>query len=580
VLMRRSTASDRDMTQAANKHPPRRFRLQFYLLALSLALLIPALGLGTVVAMGMVNAYRGAFEARLRDTARALALAMDREIGAYRVAMLTLSGSVALDGPEPMIGTFESEARRAAAALGTSLFLLDATSLQRIIDTEASAGEPVNPITTADYRTVVETGQPLVTDLIIGTVVAKPVIGVAVPVKRDGHIRFVLVARLAPSHVGELLQMEGPPGATFDAVMDTRGAVVGRSLEHERYVGRNAPDWLTRGMVGREAGFLRGRAIEGADIVLGFARLGSTAGWTVVTAEPFAAYAASWRRPLEVLALGGGLIIILGAILAVWLSRSLVRPITALAGDARTFAMDIGETTPLPQAPPSGVTEFEALRVGFIAADAALRRRAVAQREADERQILMMREVDHRAKNALAVALSLVRLAPRNVPPKVFASAVEGRVAAMARAHSLLAQGAWVGGDIRTIAESELAPYTERVHLSGPPAHLAAGAVQPMAMLLHELATNAVRHGALSVPEGRVSLTWEFDAEDGRLQLLWTESGGPPIPAPPVQRGFGSRLITQLVERQLGGELQSDWQVKGLRISLAFSVRKTVCSVG
>ena len=103
--------------------------------------------------------------------------------------------------------------------------------------------------------------------------------------------------------------------------------------------------------------------------------------------------------------------------------------------------MEIGETTPLPQAPPSGVTEFEALRVGFIAADAALRRRAVAQREADERQILMMREVDHRAKNALAVALSLVRLAPRNVPPKVFASAVEGRVAAMARAHSCLPKG-------------------------------------------------------------------------------------------------------------------------------------------
>lgn len=328
-------------------------------------------------------------------------------------------------------------------------------------------------------------------------------------------------------------------------------------------------------MIGRDVGFLRGRAMDGADIVLGFARLGSTAGWTVVTAEPFAAYAASWRRPLEVLAFGGGLIIILGAILAMWLSRSLVRPITALAGDARTFAMEIGETTPLPQARPSGVTEFEALRVGFIAADAALRRRAVAQREADERQILMMREVDHRAKNALAVALSLVRLAPRNVPPQVFATAVEGRVAAMARAHSLLAKGAWVGGDIRTIAESELAPYAERIHLAGPPAHLTAGAVQPMAMLLHELATNAVRHGALSVPGGQVSFTWHLQADDDRLHLVWVESGGPPIVTPPARRGFGSRLITQLVERQLGGAFQWDWQTKGMRISLAFPLRKS-----
>ena len=194
------------------------------------------------------------------------------------------------------------------------------------------------------------------------------------------------------------------------------------------------------------------------------------------------------------------------------------------------------------------------------------------RRAAEERLVLLVREVDHRAKNALAVALSLVRLAPRDDAAQ-FAAGVEGRIAAMARAHSLLAKGRWGGADLATLADGELAAYRERVTFDGPPARLAADAAQPVAMMLHELATNAAKHGALARPDGRLTLSWNFGGLNDSLRLCWAETGGPDVTAAPTRRGFGSRLLVSLVERQLGGRLGYDWNPAGLRLSIDLQAR-------
>ncbi|MBB5693151.1 PAS domain S-box protein [Muricoccus pecuniae] len=185
------------------------------------------------------------------------------------------------------------------------------------------------------------------------------------------------------------------------------------------------------------------------------------------------------------------------------------------------------------------------------------------RRRADELRVTLAREVDHRAKNALAVALSLLRLTPRDDAGR-FAASVEGRVAAMARAHSLLATHKWSGADLQTLAEGELAAHDGRVDLQGPAVRITSEAVQPVAMLLHELATNAAKYGALSHEGGRVSLSWGFDGGDASLRLRWKESGGPEIPGAPARRGFGSRLIASLVGQQLGGAVKYDWLPDGI----------------
>ncbi len=191
--------------------------------------------------------------------------------------------------------------------------------------------------------------------------------------------------------------------------------------------------------------------------------------------------------------------------------------------------------------------------------------RDVSERiRAEELRALLSQEVDHRAKNALAVALSVLRQTPRD-DAAVFAASVEGRVAALARAHSLLSTEKWVGADLRKLAQGELEDHSPSMILSGPTVLLNAEAAQPMAMVLHELLTNALKYGALRGEQGRVDLSWEVSEASGELTVHWREQGGPPpAPADDIRQGFGSRLIDTLIRQQLNGQVWHDWRAEGL----------------
>ncbi|MDJ0389230.1 HWE histidine kinase domain-containing protein [Roseomonas sp. E05] len=204
-----------------------------------------------------------------------------------------------------------------------------------------------------------------------------------------------------------------------------------------------------------------------------------------------------------------------------------------------------------------------------------------AQRRAAELQRLLAREVDHRAKNVLSIVQSVVRLT-RTEEPGAFVAAVEARIAALARAHALLAQEGWAGADLRAIAEREFAPYaTVRCHacssirLEGPPLPLAATAVQPLAMVLHELATNAAKYGALSRPDGTLTLRWALDRNADLLVLDWLETGGPPLQGAPARSGFGSRIIEATLRSQLRGQMERRWEGSGLACRITLPLART-----
>jgi two-component sensor histidine kinase/DNA-binding response OmpR family regulator len=153
------------------------------------------------------------------------------------------------------------------------------------------------------------------------------------------------------------------------------------------------------------------------------------------------------------------------------------------------------------------------------------------RKEADERQVLLAREVDHRARNALAVIQSIIRLT-RAKSVDDYVQAIEGRIKALARAHTLLSDSRWRGADLGTLVGEELAPYRggDKIHCKGPDISLQPATAQGLALALHELATNAAKHGALSSPTGKVSLEWELGAD--ALTLHWVENGGPPVAEP------------------------------------------------
>ncbi|MBX6742280.1 MAG: PAS domain-containing protein [Acetobacteraceae bacterium] len=192
------------------------------------------------------------------------------------------------------------------------------------------------------------------------------------------------------------------------------------------------------------------------------------------------------------------------------------------------------------------------------------------RKQAEQRSTLLMREVDHRAKNALAVVQAALRLT-RAESPAEFVRSVEGRIAALARAQTMLARQRWEGAELRTLLEGELAPFLNetaqggpRAKLSGPPVMVPARATQPLGMALHELATNALKYGALSAPGGMLTVSWRLDAAERLLHLTWQESGGPRLASPPDRRGFGSRVIEQTVQSQLGGRVNQHWLEDGL----------------
>ncbi|WP_137179681.1 sensor histidine kinase [Roseomonas sp. AR75] len=191
------------------------------------------------------------------------------------------------------------------------------------------------------------------------------------------------------------------------------------------------------------------------------------------------------------------------------------------------------------------------------------------RKQAEERQEVLVHELDHRAKNTLAVVQAALRLTPRG-NATTFARAVEGRVNALARLHTLLARNRWAGATLRDVAEDALAPFlgpgspAVTVQFDGPELMLGSAAVQALSMTLHELASNAARHGALAKAGGRVAVAWDL-SDTATLHLAWREEGGAQQDASAEGQGFGSALITATVTRQLGGRIETVWDSAGLR---------------
>jgi PAS domain S-box-containing protein len=189
-------------------------------------------------------------------------------------------------------------------------------------------------------------------------------------------------------------------------------------------------------------------------------------------------------------------------------------------------------------------------------------------RTEEERRALLLAEMGHRVKNVLATAQAVAGQTLRQAGvPAAVQEALLRRLMALAGSHDLLVRGGWEGAPLHEIVGRALTPYgTGRVMLSGPPVRLVAGTVEMLNLAFHELATNAAKHGALSVSNGRVEVTWSLRRSGKRSRLVeieWRERGGPPV-TPPERRGFGSRLLERGLGQKFGGTVRLDFDPEGL----------------
>ena len=184
------------------------------------------------------------------------------------------------------------------------------------------------------------------------------------------------------------------------------------------------------------------------------------------------------------------------------------------------------------------------------------------RRYADERQKLLLNELNHRVKNTLAIVQSIARQTLGDAPER---KTLEARLMALSRAHDMLTAKSWENGYLKTAVTAELEPFRRpdgpEIRVHGPELKLGVNATVAMAMAVHELAANASKYGALSQPGGRADLSWEV--HDGMVTLDWRESGGPPVEAP-ARRGFGARMLERGLARQVNGRAELEFAPDGV----------------
>jgi PAS domain S-box-containing protein len=201
------------------------------------------------------------------------------------------------------------------------------------------------------------------------------------------------------------------------------------------------------------------------------------------------------------------------------------------------------------------------------------------RKHAQTRQDLLIAELDHRVKNVLArVAVVARRTREGSSSMTEFVRALDGRIHSMAAAQSLLSQSRWQGVGLADLVRDQLAPYATDVNakIEGSNIVLTAAATQSFAMVLHELVTNAAKYGALSAPDGQVSVSWERFSGEGeppKLVMIWRETGGP-LAAAPRESGFGTNLIRDLIPHELGGTVDLSFGAEGLCCTIEVPVER------
>ncbi|MFK4509133.1 two-component sensor histidine kinase [Bradyrhizobium daqingense] len=369
---------------------------------------------------------------------------------------------------------------------------------------------------------VFATRSPQYSDLFTGAINGRQVLTVEVPVIRDGEVIYDLAFSPPIRIFQELVEKQRPDQFWTVSLLDTKGTVFARVPNPTETVGKQASGALSEEMSRTSEAALSTVSLDGVALSSAFTRSHLT-GWMVVAGVAESSLIAPLWRNVAITSLIGGILLLTGLTFAVRMATTIAR----------------GEML----------------------------------------HNLLIEELNHRVKNTLAlmqaIAVQTFRSASRDERTKF-----EGRLGALAEAHNLLSQEKWAGSELRDVIARALQPFLlsnpDRIRLSGPAVPLSPRLAVVLSMIVHEIATNAAKYGALSSDTGRVTLDWEVitEAPKPRLRLIWTEIGGPPVTAP-VRRGFGSRLIERSARDQLGGEATVDFLPRGVVCTVICTLDET-----
>ncbi len=537
------------------------------LLLMALSLVAPAVLFMTLLARAEFGESRARYERQLIATTRALVLATDRQLGQGRSVLQTLAVSPALISGD--IPAFERQARAAVQGGDGWIVLLD--DERQLVNTHFAPGAPLPKSRLPNYRwRAIQSGATSVSNLVQpkdgGSVPA--LVSIDMPVIVDGKLHDLAYVQ-TPKAFSTIFTNQHIPQSWTASIVDRNAAVVARSKDMDRFVGRKVSGETRAAMERGNEGVGLSHTLDGTPTLSAFSR-SATSGWAFIVGVPRTELSRANWSSVGWLTIASLLLLAIGVTVAIVVSRDISTAVRGLSEDARAVAA--GEAI----APvPDRLQEIAEVRAALHDASVQLRAREAQELRAHQRQQLMINELNHRVKNTLFTVQSLARQSLGRPADTPGLQAFNERLMALARAHDLLTQSVWEGADLQEILEETLEPYIDRTILAGPPVALTPNAALALSMVFHELGTNAVKYGALSLPEGRVTVVWHIDpGAPHRLTLHWEERGGPTV-SPPTGKGFGSRLIAASLKSDLAGEARVDYRPSGLVCVLTLSLPRT-----
>lgn len=488
--------------------------------------------------------------------------AVDRELRGYLDTAEVLAASRFL--AEGDLAAFGDLARDASTKTRGHIILIDPSGRQLVnTRTPSDTGLPMTE-DMVSLREVVETAEPTVGDLFVGAVSKLLLFVVRVPVIVDGEVRYVLSFEPEQDVIRKVIEQSYVPEGWRASVLDGQKRVVARSYRHDEFYGKPATPKFFEGITDSH-GFAETVDFEDREALTSYRR-SSLSSWLILMWAPRSVLNDPLYRSMMVAIALAAMTLLASLAAGLLAGRLLANPIRQLLKAAQ--ALESGKPFVLDR-----TYQREANIVGNALSEAAhsIAAREQALRKSELHTRFVMRELAHRSKNLLAVVQAIARQTGRSTQDvNEFNAQLGERLAGLGRSQDLLVQKSWQGVSLDDLVSAQLKPFVEagndRVESQGPPVLLDADAAQSLGMALHELATNASKHGALSVPTGRISITWDWlQVADGerRLQLRWKEIGGPPV-TPPQRKGFGHAVIERLTAASMRGTAELDWRPEGL----------------
>jgi two-component sensor histidine kinase len=499
--------------------------------------ILPALGFAITLLQRNNEAQQQVVSTLASATAASMSEAVDREASGMLTILRVLSTTPSLYDDD--LRAFYDRSQRALAGTGGYLIVLDRNSGQ-LMNTRVPFGTALGkPADEKSPRLALEKRQPVISDIYFDRNANNWVFNVALPIfPAEGPPLVLTLTQNADSLTRALVKQKLTDGWNVTLV-DRRNVVITSSSKHDPVGKPFFLDLISRGPApsGRIPVTYKGVAYRASVQVSGLT------GWTTVIWAQSSVMDRSMRRSLQWLVFGGLVVIVLGTGAALFLSREITRSIRRLARDARRLGA-------------GGSVEAASYPIAEITTVSAALAAASERRKNAENEIrFLMREVAHRSKNQLTVVSSIAKQTARTARSiDAFQDSFQKRLFGLARSTDLLIAGGVSGVEFRELLATQIEPFQpndpDRVEFSGPEVRLANQAAQMLGLGLHELATNAAKYGAFSVPQGRLKVQWQL--RDGSFDLTWREHV-PRLRRRAPRRGFG----TEVIERMLVGALDA-----------------------